>query len=152
MDRRKMIVVMIASAGMMVWLTGGAAAEDQSTPVSSVQTLGADQGQASGETRKGYPGYRIRTLSETQQASKGKTNRITQIVEDERTQMKALAQDRSLTKEQRKEKARQIREEADTKLKAILPPEAWKKHEESRENARQMREALRMKNAEKSQQ
>jgi len=153
MNKGKTIFVMIAAAGLMAWQGGPASAQDeQGKAETSVQTQGAGQEQAPGQMRRGYPGYRLKKLDEMPKAANEKTNKIGLIIEDERKQMKALGEDRSLTKEQKKEKAQQIREATEAKIKALLPPEVLKKHEESQEKARQLRETMRTRNAEKSQQ
>jgi len=144
MNKGKTIFVMIAAAGLMAWRMEPASAQDeQGKAETSVHTQGAVEGQAPGQMRRGYPGYRINRLDEKPKAANEKTNKIGLIIEDERKQMKALGEDRSLTKEQKKEKARQIREATEDKIKALLPPEVLKKHEESREKTRQIREAMR---------
>lgn len=142
MKKRTMIFVMIVAAELMVWRVGPALAQDeQSTAEPSVQTQGAGQEQVPGQMRRGYPGYRLNKLDETPKAAQEKTNKIALVIEDERKQMKALGEDRSLTKEQKKEKFRLIIEATEAKIKALLPPAEQKKYEESREKARQFREA-----------
>ena len=80
---------------------------------------------------------------------KDQNNRITQLAEEERQQLKALSADRVLSKEQKQEKARQIRQDAHDRIKALLPPEEQKRYEKSQANDRKFREAMRkMKNRE----
>jgi len=149
MNKGKTIFVMIAAAGLMAWRMEPASAQDeQGKAETSVQTQGAGEGQVPGQMRRGYPGYRLKRQDEMPKPANEKTNKIVLLIEDERKQIKALGEDRSLTKEQKKEKARQIHEATEDKIKAILPPEVLKKHEESREKARQLREAMRARNAE----
>ena len=149
MNKGKIIFAMIAAAGLMAWRVGPASAQDeQSKAEPSVQTQGADQGQVPGQMRRGYPGYRLNKLDEMPKAAKEKTSKTSLLIENERKQMKALSEDRSLTKEQKMEKARQIREATEDKIKALLPPAEQKKLQESREKARQLREAMRKRKAE----
>ncbi len=118
----------------------------------SVQTQGAGQEQVPGKMRRGYPGYRINKLDEMPKAAPEKTNKIGLVLEDERKQLKALGEDHSLTKEQKKEKFRQIREAAHDKIKALLPPKEQIKYEESQAKSRAFREALDKRTAQKSRQ
>ena len=143
MKKGTIIFVMIVAAELMAWRVGPALAQDeQSKAEPSVQAQGA------GQMRRGYPGYRLNKLEDMPKAGQEKTNKIGLVIEDERKQMKALGEDRSLTKEQKKEKFRQIHEATEEKIKALLSPAELKKSEESREKSRQFREAMRTKKME----
>ncbi|HEY6872678.1 MAG TPA: hypothetical protein VI298_08140 [Geobacteraceae bacterium] len=156
MSKGKIIFVAIAAAGLMAWQVEHVSAQDaQSKTESSVQAQRADQAQDTAPMRRGYPGYRLRKADEMPRntaAQSRRAEKINLLMEEERKQLKTLSADRSLTKEQKKEKFVQIRAATHDKLKALLSPEEQKKYEESQSKSRAFQEALRRKTAEKSQQ
>lgn len=146
MNIGKAIFIAVAAVGLIAWQGEKVPAQEvQGTPEPSKQTQVPGQAPAADRMRKGYPGYHLRKLDENQTMPKEQKNRITQILADERQQLKALSVNRVMSIEQKKEKARQIREDAHNQIKALLPPAEQKRYEKSQENDRKFREAMRKK-------
>ena len=151
MSTGKTICIAVAVTGLMAWHGERVSAQEEQAQIEpSIQSQSPDQAQAAGRTRRGYPGYRVRKLDEMQKMPREQQqkNRIKLLVEDEREQLKKLNEDRELSIEQKREKARQIREATHDKIKVLLPPDEQKKLDTSRENERRFREALRRKGGE----
>jgi hypothetical protein len=153
MKKGTMILVTIAAVGLIAWQGGTVSAQDdQSKKEPSAQTKGAVQEQGSERMRRGHPGYRLRKVDDTAKITGGQRPKINLLIEDERKQLNVLSADRSLSKEQKKEKYLQIRDATHDKIKALLPPEEQIKYEESQAKSKAFREALHKRTAQKSRQ
>jgi hypothetical protein len=153
MRKVPMVFVTIAAVGLIAWQGKVVRAQDeQGAAAPSTQTDGAVQIQSPAQMRRGYPGYRLGQVDDAAKKTAEQRGRINLLMEDERKQLAALGADRSLSKEQKKEKYRQIREATRDKIKALLSPVEQKKYEQSQENSRAIREALSKRTAQKPRQ
>lgn len=98
-----------------------------------------------GQMHKGGPGERLRYMARKLQLTEEQKGQIKPILQDEFKQMKALREDTSLSREQKREKMQDIHNAAYEKIKPILTPEQQKKHDEMRRKAMEQREDMRKK-------
>ncbi len=132
MTKEMMFFVLVAVTGVSIWLGQTASAQDVTGNMD-----------ASGYTRRGVPGgTRLRKVDKDAM-TKEQQGKIKQLMNEEAEQLKALSRDRSLSRAQKMEQARQIREANQDKIKALLTPEQLKKYEEASEKKRAFREKLR---------
>ncbi|MGD0585239.1 MAG: hypothetical protein ABSA86_05635 [Oryzomonas sp.] len=122
-----------------------AAQEDQGTAAIPDQTQGA------GQMRRGMPGIKLKKKEALSLNPEQKKQRQA-LIDEELGQMKTLREDKSLTREQRLERFKQIREATREKIKEILTPEQRKMYEETQAKDRAFRENMRQKKTEKPQQ
>jgi Spy/CpxP family protein refolding chaperone len=57
-------------------------------------------------------------------------SKVTALFEEDAKKMKELRGDKNLTREEQREKFRAMRTESENKLKQILTPEQWEKHQQ----------------------
>ena len=122
MNKGKTIFVAIAAAALIAWQGESVPAqEEQGAAETSIQTQDPGQAQATGQMRKGYPGYRLRKLDEKQTMPEEQKNRITLIIEDEKKQLKALSEKISqLKKEGKQEEAERLQRKKEEIVSAGL--------------------------------
>ena len=82
-------------------------------------------------------GERLARMTERLNLTEAQQARIKPIIEDEGKQLKALRDDTSLTRDQKREKFREISTVTFANIDAVLTPEQQKKHVELREKARE---------------
>jgi hypothetical protein len=133
-----LLVVIMAGYGEPI-----AAQGDQGTTAIPSQTQGT------GQMRRAIPGVKLKKLEEKLSLNAEQRKGKQALVDNELEQMKVLREDRSLTKKQRLEKFRQIREETHDKFKELLTPEQQKIYEETSAKERKFREKLRQEKSEK---
>jgi periplasmic protein CpxP/Spy len=114
-----LLVTCMAGYGM-----SGAAQEDRGTAVIP------GQAQGTGQMRRAIPGVKLRKLQDKLSLSAEQKKRVQGITDDELAQLKTLREDRSMTKEKKRERIGQILETAHGRIKEILTPEQRKKYEE----------------------
>ena len=56
--------------------------------------------------------------------------KVTALFEEDAKKMRELRNDKNLTREDQREKFRAMRTESESKLKQILTPEQWEKHQQ----------------------
>ncbi len=88
-------------------------------------------------------GERLARMTERLNLSGAQQARIKPILEDEGKQLRALRDDASLTRDQKREKFREISTAAYASIDAVLTPEQQKKHAELREKALKRWEKMR---------
>jgi len=123
MEKRKMMVII---AGMLVALGGVgqfsfAQAAEEGRP-------GQMSGQGSMQPARGV--NRLERISRELNLTEAQKSQVKPILEDEENQLKALRTNTSLSREQQREKAREIRQATWEKIKPLLTPEQLKKREE----------------------
>ncbi len=123
MEKRKMMVII---AGMLVALGGVgqfsfAQAAEEGRP-------GQMSGQGSMQPARGV--NRLERISRELNLTEAQKSQVKPILEDEENQLKALRTNTSLSREQQREKAREIRQATWGKIKPLLTPEQLKKREE----------------------
>jgi hypothetical protein len=114
-----------------------AAQGDQDTAATPSQTLGT------GQMRRTIPGVKLKKIEEKLSLNAEQRKRMQALADIELEQFKALREDRSLTKKQKMEKFRQIREATHGKIKEFLTPEQQKIFEETSAKERIFRDNLR---------
>lgn len=62
--------------------------------------------------------------------------KVTALFEEDAKKMRELRNDKNLTREDQREKFRAMRSESESKLKQILTPEQWEKHQQRMRPAR----------------
>lgn len=148
MKQGKAILVLTAVAGVLNWQGVPASAQDvpdtknvpaESNRDNSVQT----PMDASGYMRRRIQGGTVLRKVDNDRMTREQRDKIRQFVDEEVKQLQALGRDKSLARQQKMEKARQIRAAKQEKIKEILTPEQLKKYEETREKDRAFREKLR---------
>jgi hypothetical protein len=119
-----------------------AAQDDQGTAVIPSQTQGT------GQMRRAIPGVKLKKMEEKLSLNAEQRKGKQALVDNELAQMKVLREDRSLTKLQKQERFKQLREETHDKIKELLTPEQQKIYEETSAKQRNFRENLRQKKSE----
>jgi periplasmic protein CpxP/Spy len=116
--------------------------------ISSQQAFGKNDPNAGTKVEKGQPKggpgqmherikERMENLSKELNLTKEQQEKIRPIIENEMKEMQAVRSNDSLTKEQKREKVKAIRQTTQAELNKILTPEQQKKYAEMQENARQ---------------
>jgi Spy/CpxP family protein refolding chaperone len=85
--------------------------------------------------RPGQPGDRLERMSKELELSEEQKGKLKPILDQQAVKAKALREDTSLTPEQRREKARGIRDEFAGKIKEVLTKEQnekWQKQQQQR--------------------
>ncbi len=123
MEKRKMMVII---AGMLVALGGVgqfsfAQAAEEGRP-------GQMSGQGSMQPARGV--NRLERISRELNLTEAQKSQVKPILEDEENKLKTLRTNTSLSREQQREKAREIRQATWEKIKPLLTPEQLKKREE----------------------
>ena len=137
------VVMAVAALGLMAWQGEKAPAQEgQGSSEPAMQTQVPGQAPAAVQMRKGYPGIQLRKMDGNQTVPKDQKNRISRLAEEERQQLRSISADRTLTREQKLEKVRQIRAATHDKINALLSPEERKRYEKSQENERKFQEAM----------
>jgi hypothetical protein len=108
------------------------------------------QPQGTGQMRRAIPGVKLRRLEEKLSLNAEQRKGMQSLVANELEQMKVLREDRSLTKDQKLEKFRQIREATHYRIKELLTPEQQKIYEETSSKERRFRNNLRKEKSEKT--
>ncbi len=143
---RKMMLLIIAvlvagAAGAVLPVAGAEADQGTQAP--------PDQLQGPAQMRKKLHGYRLRQADTKLVLTAEQKKKMQAFTEDERQQLKALREDRTLNKEQKMAKYQQIREATQERIKGILTPEQRQKYEDKLEADRKFRESLRKGKTEK---
>jgi hypothetical protein len=136
-----LLVVFMAGYGEPV-----AAQGDQDTMAIPSQTQGT------GQMRRAIPGVKLKKREEKLSLNAEQRKKMQVLTVNELEQMKALREDRSLTKEKKLEKLKQIREATHDKIKELLTPEQRKIYEETLAKERIFRENMRQEKTENPQQ
>jgi Spy/CpxP family protein refolding chaperone len=82
--------------------------------------------------RRGPPSVeqRVDRLSTELKLTDEQKTKVTALFEDDAKKMRELRSDKNLTREEQREKFRSMRSESESKLKQILTPEQWEKHQQ----------------------
>ena len=99
----------------------------------------ATAGQMNGHHKKGTWSVedRLARMTERLNLTEAQQNRIKPLLEDEGKQFKALHNDSTLSREQKRDKAREIEKTTFAKIRPVLTAEQQKKQDEMREKARE---------------
>jgi len=139
---RAVLLLVCCMAGYGV---SGAAQEDQVTAAIP------DQTQGTGQMRRAIPGVKLGNREDRLSLNPEQRKRMRALTDEELGQMKVLREDRSLTKEQKLKRFKQIREANHDRIKEILTPEQQKKYGETLAKERRFRENQRQEKLEKTQ-
>lgn len=126
MIKRRMIVIAIAA--LMGLTAVGIKAEP---PEGKPGQRGPREG------RPGHPGMFLDRMSEDLNLTEEQKTKIKAIMEQQRPQLEALRDDKTLTPEQRREKHQELREQLRAKIDAVLTPEQLEKAKQRRAEARE---------------
>lgn len=122
-------------ASLLVLNTGAVAQEKKDAPAGDKPAAGQAQGQ-----RRAGQGDRLRQLKEQLKLTDDQVQKLKPILKDEADKLKALREDTSLTPQDRRAKAREVREAATPKIKAVLTKEQaeeWEKLRQQRQDRTQ---------------
>ena len=102
-------------------------------------TLGMAQDSKESKGGKRGPAIqqRVDTLAKELNLKEDQKTKLTALMEDQGKKLRALREDTSLSREQRQEKGRTIRQDYDKKVKEILTPEQIDKMQKIREADRE---------------
>jgi periplasmic protein CpxP/Spy len=138
---RKVNMLWFAALLLAVFMAGFG--ESRAAEGDQVTTEPPGQTQGTGQMRRAIPGVKLKKTEEKLSLNAEQREKMQVLVDKELEQIKALRQDRSLTKEQKREKFSQLREATHDKIKEILTPEQQKKFAEHFVNERKFRENMR---------
>ncbi len=143
--------LLMFAAGALVARQGETAlAQDEQTEPSVVQAQGVGQEQGLSRMKKGSPGLRLRKVDDKPPMTSAQRNKLNLLMEDESKQLKDLRGDRTLSREQKKERYQQIRQATRDKIKSLLSQKEQKNYEESQAKSQAIREALQQRTAPKT--
>ena len=82
--------------------------------------------------RRGPPSVeqRVERMTTELKLTDDQKTKVTALFEEDAKKMRELRNDKNLTREDQREKFRAMRTESDSKLKQILTPEQWEKHQQ----------------------
>lgn len=129
MKKRKMALVVSA---MVVALAG----LEQAAFAQSGQGMGGGQTAGQGQTRARGAAGRLAKMTTRLSLTEAQQSQVKPILEDEETQLKAVKADTTLSRVQKRDKAREIRQASYEKIKLVLTPEQLQKEEEIRGKAK----------------
>ena len=107
------------------------------TNLSSAQDTKAPQENQDGKKRPGFsPQQRVDRMASTLNLTDAQKTKVTALFEEQGKKIRELRADTNVPQDQRREKARALRQESDKKLQAILTPEQWEKWQKERAQMR----------------
>lgn len=110
---------------------------------------GQEQGMGRGKHAKGdkmrmvSPAERLKRMGERLELTDDQKGKIKPILEEEFKELKALRDNKDLSRAQKRDKLKELREKYHDQIKQILTPEQQKKVDEMREKARERRQEKR---------
>jgi protein CpxP len=110
------------------------------TNLTSAQDAKAPQENQDGKKRPGFsPQQRVERMASVLNLTDAQKTKVTALFEEDAKKIRELRADTNVPQDQRREKARALREESDKKLQAILTPEQWEKWQKERSQMLQRR-------------
>ncbi len=140
------IAALALGAALMAAPVLGMAQENSAAPATTTTEQAPAQGQR-GHMRHADPAKRLEWMSKKLNLTEDQKTKLQPIFNDEFQQMKAVREDTSLTRDQKRDKMKQIHETFHPQVMAVLTPDQQQKLEQMRAN----REARRGKGAPASQ-
>lgn len=120
---RKAVCTLALTAFLTLGMAGSAFAQSETAP----NTTTPPQGKVA-QGHKLHPNRDLRRLTKHLNLTQDQQSQIRPIIEDRDQKLNQLWQDSSISRADRKTKSQQIRDDADSKINAILTPEQRTKY------------------------
>ncbi len=129
------VAALTLGAVLMAAPLTGFAQENSATPPANDQTTMQGMGRH-GHMRQADPAKRLEWMSKKLNLTDEQKTKLQPIFQDEFQQMKAVREDTSLSREQKRDKMKQIHETFHPQVMAVLTPDQQQKLEQMRANRR----------------
>ena len=122
MKMHKLSLVAALALGSLLVCTSNASAQTENTNTNAPAR----------RERRGPPSVeqRVERMNAQLKLTDEQKTKVTAMFEEDAKKMRELRNDKNLTREEQREKFRAMRTESESKLKQILTPEQWEKHQQ----------------------